>query len=333
MMVNQGYSELIVFTNKGAYCPPGDFYIDPVRQVEKAIITHAHSDHARNGMKHYLSHHDNYPLLQSRLSRDISFQGLHYGETLKIGDVSIRLLPAGHIAGSALIMLEYKGYRLLYSGDYKTESDGFCTPLQLETCHTFITESTFGLPIFRWESQETVFRELRHWINQCFSDGLSVVLWAYSLGKAQRLLHHLREFEQHTYLHDSIHKMNLCLKEAGYPMGEHYKPIREQPKQPSLLLAPPSSSVLLSEILPNGYRTAMVSGWMRVRKHTQKMTTDRGFVLSDHCDWDGLIASIQSTEAQHIMAHHGFSSVLSEYVSREMGLIGTDIGQLRPILH
>ncbi|MCW3087321.1 MAG: ligase-associated damage response exonuclease, partial [Sediminibacterium sp.] len=178
---------LIEFTDKGLYCPPGDFYIDPWQGVDRAVITHAHSDHARAGSKYYLSHHLTKPLLLLRLGQH-PFQGVEWGETILMNEVKVSLHPAGHIIGSSQVRVEYKGEVWVVSGDYKTEDDGISGRFEPVRCHTFITESTFGLPIYHWKPQQQIFADIQHWIRQNQAQGKTSVLIAYSLGKAQRVL-------------------------------------------------------------------------------------------------------------------------------------------------
>src|SRR3982751_2615714 len=181
--------DLVVARPEGLYCPPGDFYIAPWRPVGRAVITHAHSDHARVGHGHYLAHTDSQGTLRTRLGADINLQTLPYGESIVQNGVRISLHPAGHVLGSAQVRLEHGGRVWVASGDYKTEPDGTCAPFEPVPCDTFITESTFGLPIYRWQPQAQVFDEINQWWRANIAAGKASVLFCYSFGKAQRILH------------------------------------------------------------------------------------------------------------------------------------------------
>src|SRR5947209_10607977 len=183
---------LIEFTDRGLYCPPGDFYIDPWRAVEKAVITHAHSDHARWGSNYYLCHTDTRPLLQQRLGNNY-YQPIGWNEPVYFNGVRLTLFPAGHIIGSSQVKVEYKGEIWVVSGDYKLENDGLSGQFEPIKCHHFISESTFALPIYNWKPQQEIYSEMQNWIRRNQTSGKTSILIAYSLGKAQRLLLPLSE--------------------------------------------------------------------------------------------------------------------------------------------
>ena len=180
--------KLITFTNKGIYCPQGKFYIDPWRPVDLAVITHGHADHARWGMKKYLCHHFTKPILHKRISEDIECQSVEYGEIININGVKVSLHPAGHIIGSAQIRLEYKGYVSVVSGDYKVQDDGLSTPFELVKCNEFVTESTFGLPIYNWLEVDDLNKKMQNWVLRNKENQKTSVFIGYSLGKAQRIM-------------------------------------------------------------------------------------------------------------------------------------------------
>jgi putative mRNA 3-end processing factor len=322
-MTRRKNDDLLIFTSKGAYCPVGDFYIDPVRKVKNALITHAHADHARWGMQKYLGHKHNEDILRIRIDKNIDFTGIEYNEKLNINGVYVTFLPAGHIPGSAMILLEHKGQKWCFSGDYKVEDDGFSTPIQIPKCNTFITESTFGLPIFDWQAQDLIFEELRLWIQNEFDKGNSVVLFAYSLGKAQRLLKNLETFKDKTVIHRSIYLLNEALINHGYSIG-NYETSIENLNQPVLLIVPPAASEANALRRLGKYSTACASGWMALRGAKRRSNYNKGFVLSDHTDWKGILKTIKETEAENIMVTHGYSDVLTKYLN-EIGYNAIDL--------
>jgi putative mRNA 3-end processing factor len=320
---------LIQFTPNGPFCPDGDFYIDPYRRVPKALITHAHADHARKGMGRYLSHHHNKGILQSRLDANLHFQGIHYGEELQIGGVKVCFYPAGHIPGSSMITIERKGEIWCFSGDYKCEDDGLSTPVEFPSCHVFITESTFALPVFDWKPQKDIFEEMHLWIREQFAQGISVVLFAYSLGKAQRLLYHLKEFQEKTVVHPTILKLNEVLINEGYPLSTAYLTEIKKAEKPLLYIMPPaaSSDAKLKQLEP--YAIARASGWSALRGMATREGINKGFIISDHTDWKGILHGVKETGAQKIYATHGYSAVLTRYL-QECGWDAVDL-RLHPL--
>lgn len=207
--------DLVIARPEGLYCPPGDFYIDPWRAVERSVITHAHGDHARSGNQHYLAAAPGEGILRSRLGQDINLQTLPYGERLSHHGVTLSFHPAGHVLGSAQVRLEYQGEVWVASGDYKVEPDGTCTPFEPVKCHTFITESTFGLPIYRWQPQAQIFEEINQWWRGNIAAGRASVLFCYSFGKAQRILHGIDESLGPILAHGAVEPLNRVYREAG----------------------------------------------------------------------------------------------------------------------
>ncbi len=317
---------LLEFTDKGIYCPQGKFYIDPWKPVDRAVITHAHSDHARWGSRHYLCHTHSLPLLKLRLGEN-SYQATEWGERILLNGVSVSLHPAGHIIGSSQVRVEYNGEVWVFSGDYKLSNDGISGCFEPLRCHTFITESTFGLPIYNWKPQEAVYEEIRNWINHNKGNGYSSVLLAYSLGKAQRVLQAIRETADRIFVHGAIWNTHETLVQAGFNLGEV---IRVQPDTPKELLkgavviAPPSAegSSWMKRFSP--YATGICSGWMQVRGNARRRNADAGFALSDHADWNELLTAIKMTGAENIFVTHGFQAVLSRYLS-EKGLRAAEV--------
>jgi putative mRNA 3-end processing factor len=301
-------SELLKFTNKGIYSPEADIYIDPEKAVDRAVITHAHADHARYGHKHYLAHKISVPLLKHRLNRKISVQGLEYGEVITHNGVKISLHPAGHIPGSAQVRLEYNGEIAVVSGDYKLEDDGLTTPFEPVKCNTFVTESTFALPIYKWKPQAEIFEEINKWWKQNKETGRTSLLFGYSLGKAQRMLYNVDRSIGNIFAHDTITAINKVLNESGFNLPNVENPSSNTEMLKGSLIIAPSSvrKTLLMESLGE-YSTAFASGWMATRRGYQIKGIDRGFALSDHADWDGLCEAIKLTGAENIYVTHGFS--------------------------
>ena len=315
--------DLVIARPEGLYCPPGDFYIDPWRPVECAVITHGHGDHARNGNRHYLTASPGAGILRSRLGADINLQTLDYGQRLDHGGVTLSLHPAGHVLGSAQVRLEYRGEVWVASGDYKVEPDGTCAPFEPVRCHTFITESTFGLPIYRWEPQQQIFDQINAWWRENIALGKASVLFCYSFGKAQRILHGLDPSLGPILVHGAVEPLNRVYREAGValPATLHASEMdKHDPRmRQALILAPPSAAGSSWMRRFGDYSDAFASGWMRLRGTRRRRGVDRGFVLSDHADWPGLLWAIEQTGAQRVMVTHGSVAVLVRYLC-ERGL-------------
>lgn len=222
---------LLEFNQYEIYCQQGDFYIDPWLPVDYAVITHAHSDHARSGSKHYLSHHLSKEILKYRLGADISIQTIAYAESIIINGVEITLFPAGHIIGSAQIRVSFKGEIWVVSGDYKTENDGISTPFEPVICHSFISECTFGMPVYKWKPQSDIFSDINHWWKLNKSENKTSVLVAYSLGKAQRIMQNLEKNIGKVYTHGTIQNTNEALIKNGINLIETTRITSETKKE------------------------------------------------------------------------------------------------------
>lgn len=308
---------VLQFTDKGIYCPAGDFYIDPWQPVPRAVITHAHSDHARWGSRHYLCHLESVPLLRLRLGADISVQGVAYGETIYYNGVHVSLHPAGHIIGSAQVQVRQGNEVWVVSGDYKLENDGLSGQFEPLPCQVFITESTFGLPIYNWQPQAIIFANIRKWIYENLQAGKSSVLLAYSLGKAQRLLYHLRELDVPLLAHGAIDVPHQVLLAQGYPLPPVQRITPDTPKaalKNSVIIAPPSAAGSPWMRRFNPYALGICSGWMQVRGSMRRRNADAGFALSDHADWQGLLQAVKATGAEKVFTTHGFSSAFARYL-------------------
>ncbi|WP_324024219.1 ligase-associated DNA damage response exonuclease [Maribacter sp. BPC-D8] len=310
---------LLQFTANGIYCEKAKVYLDPWKPVDHAIISHGHADHSRYGHKKYITHHRNVPIILHRLG-EINVEGKEWGETFIINNVKFSLHPAGHIIGSSQIRVEHKGEVWVFTGDYKTENDGISTPYEPIKCNTFITECTFGLPAFKWTPQAEVLENINNWWAENKAEGKTSILFGYSLGKAQRLLKYLNTDIGEIYTHGAIENMTEVLR----PLVDFPKTtlITKETKKEQLLgnivLAPPNAhgSTWIKKMVP--YVTASASGWMTFRGARRRRAIDKGFVLSDHCDWSGLLESIEATGAEKIITTHGYTDIFSKYL-REQG--------------
>jgi putative mRNA 3-end processing factor len=306
-------SDLVVATPRGLYCPPGGFYIDPWRPVERAVITHAHADHARRGHAHYLAQADGQGLLRQRLGAGIRLQGLAYGEAVDHQGVRVSLHPAGHVLGSAQVRIEHAGRVWVVSGDYKLEADPTCPPFEPQRCHTFITESTFGLPIYRWPGPERLFAEINAWWSANAAAGLASVVYAYSLGKAQRVLMGVDERIGPLVVHGTVAALNEAYAAAGVrlPRCHAADALDAAALRRALIVAPSPAALVpwLERLTP--YADAFASGWMRVRGARRRRGMGHGFVLSDHADWPALHDAIAATGAERVIVTHGSEAVLA----------------------
>jgi len=312
--------DLVVARPEGLYCPPGDFYIDPWRPVARAIITHAHSDHARVGHGHYLAHVASAGVLRGRLG-DIHLQTVDYGEVVTQQGVRISLHPAGHVLGSAQVRIEWQGEVWVASGDYKVEADPTCTPFEAVRCHTFITESTFGLPIYRWPTPAQLMAEVQQWWAENAAAGRPSVVGAYAFGKAQRLLAGLDPSTGPLVVHGAVEAVNQSYRAAGVALPETRlaTDCSATELKRALVVAPPSAlGSPWMKRFPNA-SDAFASGWMLVRGARRRRGVDRGFVMSDHADWPGLQSAIRATGAQRVIVTHGSVPVMVRWLT-EQGL-------------
>jgi len=318
---------LIAFTDKGLYCKQGGFYIDPWHPVEKAVITHAHSDHARSGSNAYLCHHLTKPLLQLRLG-DNYYQSVDWNEPVWMNGVKVSLHPAGHIIGSAQIRVEYEGEVWVASGDYKTEDDGLSGAFEPVKCNVFITESTFGLPIYKWKKQVDIYNDLQQWVAQNIANKKTSVLIAYSLGKAQRVLQPLSAMGLPVFVHGAVWNVHQALANSGWQLPRVERVVPDTPKEllaGNIVIAPPSAdgTPWMKKFYP--YSVGICSGWMQVRGNSRRRNADAGFALSDHADWEGLLKAVKATSAQKVYATHGFQAAFSRYLNEQ----GIEAGEVK----
>ncbi|MEK9721048.1 MAG: ligase-associated DNA damage response exonuclease [Quisquiliibacterium sp.] len=312
---------LLELRAQGLYCEAGDFYIDPWRPVPRAVITHAHADHARSGHGSYLASAEGEKVLLARLG-DINLECLRWGQTRRIGEVQVSLHPAGHVLGSAQVRIEHRGQTWVVSGDYKTEPDATCAPFEPVRCHTFVTESTFGLPVYRWQPQSALFAQVNAWWAANAQQDRPSVLYCYSLGKAQRILRGVDSSIGPIICHGAVETINRAYRDSGIALPPTQR-VSDGPQRAllarALVLAPPASAG--SPWMRRFARAseAFASGWMQVRGARRRRAIDRGFVISDHADWPGLNDAIRATGAQRVLVTHGQVPVMVRWLS-DLGL-------------
>lgn len=312
---------IIQMTPAGLYCPDGDFHIDPWLPVARAVITHAHSDHARSRMGAYLCSRPSEPLLRARLGPGIRIESRGYGEAVTLGSVRVSLHPAGHVAGSSQVRIERRGHVAVAAGDYRLHPDSTCAPFEPLRCHHFVTESTFGLPVYRWRPPGEVFDEINAWWRANRDAGRVSVLFAYALGKAQRVLAGVDPSIGPIVCHGAVARMNQACTEAGVhlPPFRLVSEISREELAGALVIAPPSAAGGPWMRRFGEASTAMASGWMQIRGARRRRAVDRGFVLSDHADWDGLNQAVRLSGADTVWVTHGHSEALARWL-REQGL-------------
>jgi putative mRNA 3-end processing factor len=308
---------LVHATPKGLYCEAGNFYIDPWRPVEKAIITHGHSDHARVGAQTYFACEKSLGILERRLGAEQNFITYPYGQKFKMAETWVSFHPAGHILGSSQVRIEYQNSVWVVSGDYKRGEDLSCDPFEVVPCDVFVSEATFALPIYKWESGERIAKRIFDWW-QADQDRPSL-LFCYALGKSQRVLAELTRFtDKKVYLHGAVDPLTKIYRDQGIKMLETV-PVTEVDKdynfKGDLILAPPSGHRSPWMKRFKDPQTAFASGWMQVRGARRRKGYEKGFVLSDHADWPGLIQTIEETGAKTIYLTHGKTDVLERYLT------------------
>ena len=311
--------QLLTFNQSGIYCEKGDFYIDPWKKVKHAIITHAHSDHARRGNQYYLAHQDTVPILKQRLGK-IHAEQIAYGVKFKIKGVTVSLHPAGHIIGSAQIRIEYKGEVWVVSGDYKLEDDGVAQAFEPVKCDSFVSETTFGLPVYKWRPQKEVIERINTWWNRNVREQRASVLYGYSLGKAQRIIQSIDSSIGPIYTHGAVENINQAYREHGIAIKPTQRLIEVSSKNSfkgSLIIAPPSAEGGKWLKRLGDYSTGIASGWMAIRGMRRRRSVDRGFILSDHADWNALNTAIKESGASCIYLTHGYTTPLSRWLREQ----------------
>ena len=312
--------ELIVVRREGMYCPLGGFYIDPILPVENAVISHGHADHSRNGHKKILCSNKSEKIIRHRVKFE-SIQSLNFRERIRIGDIYLTLFPASHVLGAAQILLETKGLRWLYTGDFRLAEDSSCDAFEPIKTDVLVMESTFGLPIFRWRDELEVFREIFDMWENCKQTKMNLVLYCYSLGKSQRILHGMKRyfgtsaFPGSIKVHPSISAINNIYKNHGIDFPDYSTfSLHTEFEVSTLILLPPSvkGAKMISNCKP--CIEAVVSGWMAVRGNRRRETGCKGFVLSDHADWTELNKLVELTEPKKVITVHGKSNVFRKYI-------------------
>ena len=310
---------LLRVTEDGLYCEAGGFHVDPWRPVERAVLTHAHGDHARWGSRAYLCSREGEGVARTRLGEDARIRAAEYGEVVEVNGVRVSLHPAGHILGSAQVRVEHRGEVWVVSGDYKTDADPTCTPFEPVRCHTFVTESTFGLPIYRWEPDREVFAAIDAWWRKNRDEGRASLLFGYALGKAQRLLAGVDASIGPVYAHGAVERLNADYRVAGVDLPQTSNPVGTKEFAGALVVAPPSAHGTPWMRRFGAASTAFASGWMRVRGQRRRRSVDRGFVLSDHVDWPSLLTAIEATGASRVWVTHGYREPVVRWL-RQRGL-------------
>ena len=282
------------------------------------MVTHGHSDHAYAGHKHYLCTSVAMPVIKHRLSLQRNIQTLEYGESLNINGVDFSFYPAGHIPGSAQIRVACKGEVWVFSGDYKLQHDGISTPFEPVKCNVFITESTFGLPVYKWKSQQEVFDEVNQWWMKNLSQGKTSVIAGYTLGKAQRILKNIDASIGKIFTHGAVDSINEVMKRQGLTLPDAPRVTDKTKKEDikgSLIICPPSAvgSPWMRRFLP--YSLGVASGWMKLRGTRRRRGADRGFVLSDHADWNELNRTIRETGASKVFVTHGYPEIFAQWLN------------------
>ena len=310
---------LITLRPEGMYCAAGDFYIDPWRPVDRAILTHAHADHARRGSSAYLAEASSVGILRRRLGKNAPIEAVQYGAVSDIGGTRVSLHPAGHVLGSAQVLVERGGERWVVTGDFKRDDDPTCKPFEVLRCHTLITEATFALPIFSWPASNVVARQIHDWWKGCKERGVPALLFAYSLGKAQRVLAELAKLtDREVFAHGAVHALNACYEAQGVRLLKSClvsSAERGHRFAGDLILAPPGARGSVWTRRFKRHSASFASGWMKVRGNRRRRGYDRGFVLSDHADWPSLIRTVQETGAERVIATHGSANTLARYLS------------------
>lgn len=304
----------------GLYCAAGNFYVDPWNPVDRAVITHAHADHLQPGSRAYLCTRESTALLRARLGTEAAIESADYGQAIEHNGVRVSFHPAGHILGSAQVRIERNGETCVVSGDYKLAADSTCAPFEPVRCHTFVTESTFGLPIFRWPETREVLDEINGWWRGNQQWGKASVLFAYPLGKSQRVLAGIDAAIGPIYTHGAVEQFNRIYREAGVALpATQYA--RSAPAATdwtrALIVAPPMPKTAPWLRRFGDFSTGLASGWMRIRGTRRRQSIDRGFVLSDHADWPALQSAIQASGARNVWVTHGYRSPLARWLGEQ----------------
>jgi putative mRNA 3-end processing factor len=313
---------LITATEKGLYCPAGDFYIDPWLPVPRAVLTHAHGDHARAGSEQYFAECSSEGVLRQRLGAELSLVTKRYGERFQLGAAEVSLHAAGHVLGSAQIRVRVDNETWVVTGDYKRAPDPTCAPFEPVVCDVLISEATFALPCYRWPETRDVIAEIWRWWQSNREQSRASVLFCYAFGKAQRVLAELMAHtSESVFLHGAVLPLVEEYRRAGIAMLPAEPVVREKRAdyRGALIIAPPSAAGTPWMRRFADASTGFCSGWMRIRGARRRRGYDRGFVLSDHADWPALIHTVAESHAKKILLTHGYSDALVRFL-REQGV-------------
>jgi putative mRNA 3-end processing factor len=316
--MQQDSAPLIIGTDRGLYCPQGDFYIDPWQDVQTAVITHAHGDHLRHGSARYILARPGAPIARHRLGSGHTVTEVDYGARLRLGKTQVSLHPAGHILGSAQVRIEHEGTVWVVSGDYKRQPDPTCASFEQLQCDVFISEATFALPVYRWSPTPGVVEEIVRWWHSNRDRGVASLLFCYALGKAQRVLAELTAFtSEAVYLHGAVDSLTRLYRQSGVEMVPTLAATTEKKTdyRGALIIAPPSAAGTPWTRRFGEHSSGFCSGWMRVRGDRRRRGYDRGFVISDHADWPALLDTCLATGAKRVLLTHGHSDALTRYLN------------------
>ena len=313
---------LIKITPRGLYCPRGDFYLDPLgkEKVSLAIISHAHADHLRWGHDRYICSEKSKFVVLKRLNEEDESSILEtfpFGEKFKLGDVEVSFHPAGHILGSAQVRMECDGEVWVYTGDFKRGADDTCEPFEPVECDYLISEATFPLPIFRWPDFNSEVEKIFKWWRESAKEGKPALIGAYSLGKAQRIIKALRDrTSDEIFIHGAVDEVCKAYGKSGLEFENLTRVVSDvkQDYKGALIIAPPSAIRSSWGRKFKNKTTAFASGWMRVRAHRRRRGVDRGFIISDHADWDGLLKTFDQSRAKHIYLFHNNTTAMINHL-------------------
>jgi len=309
---------LVAATSRGLFCARGDFFIDPWQPVQTAVITHAHGDHLRDGSAHYIVAKPGESLARHRLGSGHTITALEYGACRSFGATRVSLHPAGHVLGSAQVRIEHTGRVWVVSGDYKRQPDPTCSAFEPLECNVFVSEATFGLPVYRWPTTVDVIADIVRWWGTNRERALASILFCYALGKAQRVLAELTAFtEEPVYVHGAVGALVEVYRKCGIAMVPTVSATTERARdyRGALIIAPPGAAGTPWIRRFGEHATGFCSGWMRVRGDRRRRGYDRGFVLSDHADWPALIATCLATRAERVLLTHGRTDALTRYLN------------------
>lgn len=311
-------SELLETTAQGLYCAAGDFFVDPWRPVKRAVVTHAHSDHARPGSLSYLAAEDSGHLMRMRLGADAPLQLIPWDQPVTVGGVRVSLHPAGHMLGSAQVRIEHRGRVAVVTGDYKLGQDRTCIAWEPIPCHLLVTESTFALPIYRWLPQQTVFDEINRWWKANAQRGLCSLIYGYAIGKSQRVLSGLDPAIGPIYTHGAVERGVQAYRQSGVDLPTTIYVGSTSEKHDwrgAMVVAVPSAHGTPWMRRFGRVNTAMASGWMAIRGTRRRRAMQHGFVLSDHVDWNGFLTAVKQCAPETVWVTHGYAAQAARFLA------------------